>query len=112
MVALRGPSRSGANYKTTLTTNRGHPEIEIFNGFANCLLERALRGEGAFKRAAAFKRLFVDYDAVTLANAKTAMNEGGYRWGPERGAAVVMAAKNIATADGFTWENYIQRAEH
>ncbi len=98
-------------YRAKLADNRRRPDIAIFTGFVNCLLERAMVGEAAFRRAQAFEKLFPDYDAVTTANAKKALKSAGYRWGPENGAAVIMAAKDIVTARGFSWEKYIRRAE-
>jgi len=100
-----------ATYKADLVANRGKQDIAIFNRFVNNLLERAMLGETFFKRAHAFQGVFVRYNDVTKENAEEVLKACGYRWGPEKGAGVIMDAKRIAAADGFTWQDYVRRAE-
>lgn len=99
-----------AIYMKELVTNRKKPDTGIFNGFVNNLLERAMPGEAWNKREQKFKKVFVNYDAVTKKNAREVL-KADYRWGPEKGTAVIMAAKRIVTANGFTWPDYVCRAE-
>ena len=98
-------------YRDDLVANRRRPGVAIFSRFVNNLLERAMLGEAWHRRQRVFKRAFVSYDAVTNQTARQALEASGYRWGPENGAAVIMAAKYIVMGGGFTWRQYIRRAE-
>lgn len=100
-----------ARYREELAANRSQSDIGIFNRFVNSLLERAMLGEAWFRRARVLQQVFVSYDAVTEESAREVLRTSGYRWGPEKGAAVIVAAKGIVTRGGFTWEQHIRRAE-
>ncbi len=100
-----------AGYKAELTAKLHRPGIAIFNRFVNSLLEWAMLGEAWSRRSRELQQVFVGYDAVTEERSREVLRETGYRWGPDKGAAVIMAAKALATAEGFTWQEYLRRAE-
>ncbi len=101
-----------AVYRRDLATARQRHDIAIFNSFINSLLEQATRGETWRGRANIIQRVFLTLDNVTEANARQVLAEASYRWGPEKGASVIMAAKRLVTEQGFAWTTYIDRAEH
>jgi len=99
-----------ADYLRTVAVAREKAEIAIFNSFVNCLLERAMRGETWSRRMTVFERDFASLKDITPNRAMALMAEVGYRF-PAAGQSVILDAKEVVSADDFSWPAYIAQAE-
>ncbi len=98
------------DYIESIEANRQLPPMAIFNIFVSSLLERAMKGEAFEKRTDTFKRVFESFEDVTEESVAQTLADVGYRF-PSSGQAVVMSAKALVNAAGFSWPEYFSEAE-
>ncbi len=98
------------DYRESLTDALARPDIDIFNGFINSLLERAMSGEAWARRHEAFQESFRSFDDITPARVADVLKRSGYRF-PSDGLSVILAAKEIVTSKDFSWRGYVSLAE-
>jgi len=86
-------------------------EIEVFGRFVGGgLLEVAMLGEAYERRIEKFPSFFRSYDDISEGRVQEFLRAVRYRF-PPAGLAVVMKAKDIVTAPGFSWPRYFEEAE-
>ena len=97
-------------YRDRVAAAMQAPPLGIFLQFVNSLLERAMPAESWHRRMKAFREYFASFEDITDPSVKEVLGTTGYRFRTD-GPGVVMEAKRIVTAAGFTWAKYVGRAE-